>query len=347
MIDRASINGASSHREVRLEIPQMATPTPVTRRAVHALPEGDALPTEFLLFAPGDNPSTQGPAIWDATAAAAVLARAKERGSVEYPIDLEHRSLDKGAVALTKDATDAMGWFRLAVRDGALWAVNVRFTPEGAERLRAKKQRYTSPAFYWLDEPNGRVGEVINVALVAMPATNNQQALVAASRGTARKVPVNDATKKAAAKLLADIADGKLAAKNSRVLAARVSLGTARALERHARTLGMTPGAVLRGMVERAAKPKDRKRLTDLLGLPADATDAEITTAVTDLIAATSDTAGAPPAAAGATGGAADAPPPASAFRRELTKAERAYCAKHKLTPEQFAARKRAAVRRK
>lgn len=145
--------------------------------------DGDTLPAEFMIFSPGDNPSTKGPAIWDESAAASVMTFVRERGRVDYMIDLEHRSLDHTATRLTKDAADAMGWFNIELRGLELWAVNVRWTPEGAERLRAKKQRYTSPAFYWLgDEENGRVGEIINVALVSMPATHDQPALVAASR---------------------------------------------------------------------------------------------------------------------------------------------------------------------
>jgi hypothetical protein len=284
----------------------MAIPKPVTRRAVQALPEGDALPTEFLIFAPGDNPSTQGPATWDATAAAAVMAKAAERGQVDFPIDLEHRSLDSKATALTKDATDAQGWFKLAVRNGALWAVDVRWTPEGAERLRAKKQRYTSPAFYWLDEPNGRVGEVINVGLVSMPATHDLPALVAASRGGAGKVPVNEATKKAATKLLA-----QLGRKSSTVLAVRLSNVAAAELRRRAANVGVTPGALLRALATEAKTPKDRARLLDLLGLPVDADDAAIRAAVNQLLLDTGEDTGAPPPAAGvgATGGNADAPP--------------------------------------
>jgi phage I-like protein len=130
------------------------------------------------------------------------MAKVKERGRVDYCLDLEHRSLDRTATALTKDAADAMGWFNIELRGLELWAVNVRFTPEGAERLRAKKQRYTSPAFYWLgDEENGRVGEVINVALVSMPATHDQASLVAASRLAG--VVVSDATRARAKQILA------------------------------------------------------------------------------------------------------------------------------------------------
>jgi phage I-like protein len=142
--------------------------------------ESADLPTEFRLFAVGSNGSTSGPSLWDEKAAASVLAHAKERAGVRYVIDLEHRSLDDQARALTKDATDAMGWFDLEVRNGELWAVNLSWGEEGAERLRSKRQVYFSPAFYTDEE--GRVTEIVNVALTSMPATHGLAPLVAASR---------------------------------------------------------------------------------------------------------------------------------------------------------------------
>lgn len=283
-----------------------AMKTPVTRASVRELPVSDnaPLPNEFLIFAPGDNPSTQGPALWDATAAAAVMKLAAERGQVEYPIDLEHRSLDKSAVALTTNATNAQGWFRLAVRNGALWAVNVRWTPEGEQRLRSRSQRYTSPAFFWLDQPLGRVGEIINVALVSMPATNDQAALVAASRtGGRARVPVNADTRAKAAVLL-----GRLGSKTSTVIHARVPLAVANELRARARAIGVSPGALLRALATEAkATKKDRARLLELLRLPATADDATIVATVNQLL---SDTGEPPPAPdGGATQGNADAPP--------------------------------------
>lgn len=174
----------------------------VKRVTLSALTVGEdgTLPTEFRLFAYGDNPNTKGNAIFDADAAASVMAKYAERGCVDVPIDLEHRSLDDRAVALTKDATDSQGWLKLELRPDGLWAVDVHWTPEGAERLLSKKQRYMSPAFCWLDEENGRVGEIINVALVSMPALHNQPALIAASRLAG--VVMSDATRALAKQIL-------------------------------------------------------------------------------------------------------------------------------------------------
>lgn len=145
------------------------------------LPEGEdpsQLPTAFRIFAAGVNESTKGSVLFDAEAAEAVMS-AWQAWGVDIMIDLNHESLEP---ALRPDSADARGWARLAVQDGELWAVDVRWTEDGAERLRSKKQRYISPAFTHDAEEPYRVRELINVAIVAMPATLGAPALMAASR---------------------------------------------------------------------------------------------------------------------------------------------------------------------
>lgn len=134
------------------------------------------LPTAFRLFKAGENETTKGTFIFDGRAAEMVLAAAGERG-VELAIDLEHLALDQESRGYDPDAR---GWFQLEVRNGELWAVNVRWTPDGTRRLSEKTQRYISPAFTANDD--GRVTEIVSIALVAMPATHGTPALVAASR---------------------------------------------------------------------------------------------------------------------------------------------------------------------
>jgi phage I-like protein len=151
-------------------------------RSVEIAIDGDKPPTEFRLFKAGENETTKGVFIFDAKAAEMVLAAAQQRGGVDYPIDLEHLSLDEDSRNFDPDAR---GWFKLAVRNGELWAVDVRWTPDGMRRLSERTQRYVSPAFLTDDE--GRVSEVVNVALVAMPATHGTPALVAAG---ARRPPM-------------------------------------------------------------------------------------------------------------------------------------------------------------
>lgn len=149
----------------------------IASRVLLSALEGE-LPTEFRLFRAGENPTSKGVFLFDAQAAARVMAAYRQAGT-DVMIDLEHLSLDDPASTPRTDTSDARGWCALEVRNGELWAANVRWTPDGAERLSKKTQRYVSPAF--LTDEGGRILEVINVALVAMPATHSAQALVAAS----------------------------------------------------------------------------------------------------------------------------------------------------------------------
>lgn len=116
--------------------------------------------------------------IFDEKAAAAVMANVNNWG-VRLMIDLEHDSLQEG-VAVRPDAKDARGWYSLEIRDGELWAVDVEWTPDGERRLRERTQRYISPAL--LADEDGRLTEILNAALVAMPATFTPQDLLAAKR---------------------------------------------------------------------------------------------------------------------------------------------------------------------
>jgi phage I-like protein len=157
----------------------------IQRRALSSLladGEQAALPNEFQIFKAGANETTKGTFVFDAEAARVVMARYAQEG-VELMVDLEHLSLDDPAAASRVDVSDARGWFRLELRGGELWATDVRWTPDGERRLREKTQRYISPAFL-VDKETGRVSALLNVALVAMPATHEAPALVAAGRRT-------------------------------------------------------------------------------------------------------------------------------------------------------------------
>lgn len=136
-------------------------------------------PTEFRLFVSGWNDTENGRFLFDADAAASVMA-AHDKWGVDLMIDLEHQALT-ASTPPEPDARDARGWFRLELRaDGSLWATGVTWTPDGARRIAEKRQRYVSPAFS-VDPETSRVTAIINVALVAIPATHDTPALVAAS----------------------------------------------------------------------------------------------------------------------------------------------------------------------
>ena len=142
--------------------------------------DGDVPPSEFRIFRAGLNENANGaPILFDETAAASVLAHQTKRG-LESMIDLEHLSLDDTAPNYTPDAR---GWCRFEVRrDGAggpeLWAVDVKWTPDGARRLAERTQRYISPVFFY--DSDNRPTRLLNVALCAMPALDNLEPLVAA-----------------------------------------------------------------------------------------------------------------------------------------------------------------------
>jgi phage I-like protein len=153
----------------------------MSKPLVRAVADPNApLPSEFLLFSKGVNESCNGSVLFDARSLEKVLAQAQRHG-VDFIVDLEHFSLwPRG-----ENDRDARGWFQVEERDGELWAVNVTWTDDGAERLRARRQRYTSPAFFcgeWDEELQlPHVTSLINVAICSMPATYGNAALVASA----------------------------------------------------------------------------------------------------------------------------------------------------------------------
>ncbi len=137
---------------------------------------GDEPPHEFRIFTAGDVVTTKGTFTFDDAAAASVMAEYAAHG-IELMIDYDHASL----ASVTLDpalAGKAAGWFTPELRNGELWAVNVRWCPPAAEALRRKEWRFMSPAFATDD---GRVTSLLNVAITNLPATRQLEPLMAAS----------------------------------------------------------------------------------------------------------------------------------------------------------------------
>lgn len=132
-------------------------------------------PKEFRIFRAGANETTKGVFLFDEESQKTVMAAFARHGA-DVPIDYEHKMLDWLAPA---EDMKAAGWFTPEVRDGDLWAVNVRWTSKAAAHLRDGEWRYMSPAFTTGED--GRIVELINVALTNLPATHQLEALVAAS----------------------------------------------------------------------------------------------------------------------------------------------------------------------
>jgi phage I-like protein len=137
---------------------------------------GGEPPTEFCIFTAGAVETSKGTFIFDVAAAQAVMAAYVLQGN-EMMIDYDHASL--GSNADPALASRAAGWFNLEVRNGELWAVNVRWTPPAATALRVKEWRYMSPAFS--TAPDGHITALMNVAITNLPATRNLQPLMAAN----------------------------------------------------------------------------------------------------------------------------------------------------------------------
>jgi phage I-like protein len=156
-------------------------------------------PREFRIFKAGWNVTTKGSVLFDEQAARDVMAAYTEQGTDQI-VDLEHLSLDEDAEKFRTDAKDARAHYRLELRNGELWATDVRWAPDGERRLREKTQRYISPAMFYHRETR-RIVDLVNCALVSMPATHGAEALVAASRenrATAGSHAVNAATRELA-----------------------------------------------------------------------------------------------------------------------------------------------------
>jgi len=142
-------------------------------------PLGAELPTEFRIFAAGWNTTSKGRYLFDEQAARAVMAGYEAHGA-DVMIDLEHLSIEDSERSVNFDP-DARGWCKLELRTGELWATNVAWTPDGEVRLREKRQRYSSPVFGY-DTATRRITEILNIAITALPATDNLEPLVAAAR---------------------------------------------------------------------------------------------------------------------------------------------------------------------
>ncbi len=136
---------------------------------------GDEPPNEFRLFTAGTVDTVKGSFVFGPDEAEAVMAEYKTHG-IDLMIDYDHASLGVGVdPALSGKAA---GWFNLEVRDGELWAINVRWCPPAAEALRRKEWRFMSPAF---STDGDRIVSVMNVAITNLPATRRLEPLMAAS----------------------------------------------------------------------------------------------------------------------------------------------------------------------
>lgn len=135
---------------------------------ITTLADGDALPTEFRMFTAGKVDTLKGTFLFDDIAARDVMSAYADYGN-DLCLDYNHAMVDP--FTSPRDQV-AAGWFGLEVRDGELWAVNVRWTPAATRQLNDREWRYMSPAFTTTGETR-RISRIINCALTNIPATKN------------------------------------------------------------------------------------------------------------------------------------------------------------------------------
>jgi len=136
-----------------------------------------APPLAVRLFKFGKVETTKGTFLFDRKAADSVMSKWNDYGN-DLCFDYEHRAVDADARA---GDGKAAGWFKLAVRDDGLYAIDVRWTDRAAKEISEREWRYYSPTFDY-DNKSGRILELVNVALTNIPATKDLPPLVAAKR---------------------------------------------------------------------------------------------------------------------------------------------------------------------
>lgn len=138
-------------------------------------------PTEFRILKAGENTVTKlapdgslikSTLLFDEIAAKAVMEARKTR-TVRPAIDYNHDELSD-----RPGPHPAAGTFDIEVRDGELWAVDVRWTERAAAMLMAGELLYFSPVL--AVDANNRVTEVLLGALTNFPAIDQIPALLAA-----------------------------------------------------------------------------------------------------------------------------------------------------------------------
>jgi phage I-like protein len=149
---------------------------PVMFDALVAL-DGEARtpPTEFRIFPAGPFETEKGLFTFDAEAQATVM-ESYSRRQVDLTMDYEHQALHEPPI---EAPASCKSWVP-QIRNGELWATECKWTDRAYGYLLAGEYRYFSPAFSHDDD--GRIKEVLNIALTNIPAMRGIAPLVAASR---------------------------------------------------------------------------------------------------------------------------------------------------------------------
>ncbi len=163
----------------------------ISGESVERAPDG--APIAFRIWKQGLNKTDKGDTVFTAKSAEVLLEEQARRGNL-YSVDADHLSLSKDA---PPEARKAVGWHRLEVRDGDLWAVDVSWVDSVRSGLLKDppEWRYFSPA-YDVIEKTGEVVSYLNTALTNNPATWGVTALATRASASTGETPMADEEKK-------------------------------------------------------------------------------------------------------------------------------------------------------
>lgn len=144
--------------------------------------DGKDPPNEWRVFSYGLNSSDKGEFLFDEKAAEMVMAAFAKKGST-LTMDYEHQAL--AAPRNGQPAPNSCySWVPQIRTNGEgkpeLWATSAKWTDRASGLIRAKEYLYFSPAFE--TDKSKRVTRIVNMALTNIPALDNLEPLVAASR---------------------------------------------------------------------------------------------------------------------------------------------------------------------
>jgi hypothetical protein len=148
-----------------------------------------APPSQVVLFEPdakGVVRTTKGDLLFDAKAAAAVMAKARDYAN-DYAFDFGHSMVAPAPGADPAESERAAGWYRLKLDGQNLVTDGLTWTKRAAKMLSRREIRYISPAVRY-DPKTRRVTEWINAALVGTPATKGLRPLVASRTADAESM---------------------------------------------------------------------------------------------------------------------------------------------------------------
>lgn len=136
-------------------------------------------PTAFLIWPSGEVNTDLGVFQFTDRSAALLMADQAAR-NVKFAFDLDHLSMRSD---LPEHARRAVGWHRIEIRDGALWATECEWAPHVREGLEAKPPswRYYSPVFNF-DPETREILRYMSCALTNSPATHGATDLALAAR---------------------------------------------------------------------------------------------------------------------------------------------------------------------